>query len=406
MKKEFCKTMSYFMTAALVLGVTLPSSLSEAKKKVPKLSSSKVSIKIGQSKVLKVKNTKKKVKWSVGSGKKNVSLTKKKKTSVTVKGKKAGKATVIAKIGAKKISCKVTVSKKNSQVKATPVATATTPSTATATATAMPTATAMATVSPTTTAEATAAATAMVKPTSTPKPTVAPQYTPSVFKYEGLDQKWIDENIDKTKPVVAMSFDDGPGTYDKFVDYGMQIQKALKEANAHATFFYIGTHIKRDEQTKNEVKEAWKAGFEVANHSYDTAGLNSATATMIKDKIDKTNKLLSDITGYSKFLFRAPNVSYSQAMYAVIDAPFIDVSIWSNDYQDKVNKDDIVKNVTTKLADGGIINMHSVLEKTAQAVPEILKYCKEHDYQVVSVSELFAIKGKELITGQKYYNAN
>ena len=398
MKKEFCKTMSYFMTAALVLGVTLPSSLSEAKKKVPKLSSSKVSIKIGQSKVLKVKNTKKKVKWSVGSGKKNVSLTKKKKTSVTVKGKKAGKATVIAKIGAKKISCKVTVSKKNSQVKATPVATAT--------ATAMPTATAMATVSPTTTAEATAAATAMVKPTSTPKPTVAPQYTPSVFKYEGLDQKWIDENIDKTKPVVAMSFDDGPGTYDKFVDYGMQIQKALKEANAHATFFYIGTHIKRDEQTKNEVKEAWKAGFEVANHSYDTAGLNSATATMIKDKIDKTNKLLSDITGYSKFLFRAPNVSYSQAMYAVIDAPFIDVSIWSNDYQDKVNKDDIVKNVTTKLADGGIINMHSVLEKTAQAVPEILKYCKEHDYQVVSVSELFAIKGKELITGQKYYNAN
>ena len=93
-------------------------------------------------------------------------------------------------------------------------------------------------------------------------------------------------------------------------------------------------------------------------------------------------------------------------MFEVIDKPFIDVSIWSNDYQDTVNKDAIVKNVTSKLADGGIINMHSVHEKTAQAVPEILAYCKEKGFQVVSVSELFAIKGKALEAGVKYFNAN
>ena len=93
-------------------------------------------------------------------------------------------------------------------------------------------------------------------------------------------------------------------------------------------------------------------------------------------------------------------------MYAVIEKPFIDVSIWSNDYQTSVEKDAIVKNVTEKLADGGIINMHSVHEKTAQAVPEILAYCKENGYQVVSVSELFAIKGKKLMTGVKYSDAN
>ena len=89
-------------------------------------------------------------------------------------------------------------------------------------------------------------------------------------------------------------------------------------------------------------------------------------------------------------------------MYAVIEAPFIDVSIWSQDYQGSVDKDAIVQNVTNNLADGGIINMHSVHEKTAQAVPEILEYCKENGYQVVSVSELFAIKGEKLMTGVKY----
>lgn len=404
MKKEFCKTMSYVLTAAMLMGITVPSSMVEAKKKVPKLSDKKLRIKVGQKKTIKVKNAKK-VKWSIKSGKKYITLSNKKKTSVVVKGKKAGKATITAKIGTTKLSCKITVGKKTSVTK-TPAATkspiATTSPVATASPTVSPTETATATASPTPTL--TSSPTPATSPT--PKPTVEPEFESSEFKYEGLDQKWIDENIDTSKPVVAMSFDDGPGTYNGFVDYGMQIQKALTEANAHATFFYIGAHIARNEETKKEVEEAWKAGFEVANHSYDSKELNSASATTIKEKIRKTNDLLSEITGYSKFLFRAPSVAYSQAMFAVIEAPFIDVSIWSNDYQDEVSKDDIVKNVTSNLADGGIINMHSVHEKTAQAVPEILKYCKEHDFQVVSVSELFAIKGKKLMTGQKYYNAN
>ena len=33
MKKQFCKTMSYVMTAALLLGVSMPSSPAAAKKK-------------------------------------------------------------------------------------------------------------------------------------------------------------------------------------------------------------------------------------------------------------------------------------------------------------------------------------------------------------------------------------
>ena len=48
---------------------------------------------------------------SITSGKKNVTLSKKKKTGVIIKGKKAGKAKVQAKIGKKKYVCKVTVKK-------------------------------------------------------------------------------------------------------------------------------------------------------------------------------------------------------------------------------------------------------------------------------------------------------
>lgn len=383
MKKEFCKTMTYVLTAAMLVGIATPSSSAAAKAKAPKLSNTKLSVKEGEKKTIKVKNAKK-VTWSVKSGKKYVTLSNKKKTSVVVKGKKAGKAVVIAKSGKKTLSCKVTVSKKSSANTNTPKVTPTAPATDN-----------KGTPAPT--------ATATPKPTATP---VAPEFESSEFKYEGLDQKWIDENIDPSKPVVAMTFDDGPGGYNEFVDYGMQIQKALKDAGAHATFFYIGAHIARDEQTRNEVEEAWKAGFEVANHSYDSNGLNGVDATTVKEKIVKTDELLAEITGYKSFLFRAPNVAYSPTMFAVIDKPFIDVSIWSNDWNDKVGKDEVVKNVIDNLADGGIINMHSVHEKTAQAVPEILDYCKKNGYQVVSVSELFAIKGQKLMTGVKYGKAN
>lgn len=383
------------MTAALLLGVSMPSSPAAAKKKTPKLSTKKVSISVGQKKTIKLKNGKKAV-WSIKSGKKVVSLLKKKKTSVVVKGKKAGSAVVLAKVGKKKLTCKVTVkAKKPAVTKAPAVTTAPNTNKPSTAPTATPTA-----VVPTPTANPAAGAS---KPT--PKPTVAPEFVSSEFKYDGLDQSWIDKNIDPEKPVVALSFDDGPGGYSEFVDYGMQIQKALTAAGAHATFFYIGAHIEHDEESRNEVLAAKEAGFEVANHSYDSNGLNSVGPEVIKEKIAKTDELLSEITGYKHFLFRAPNVAYSQAMYAVIEKPFIDVSIWSQDYQNSTTKDNLVNNVINNLKDGGIINMHSVHEKTAQVVPEILEQCKDKGYQVVSVSELFAIKGKKLMTGVKYNNA-
>lgn len=410
MKKEFCKSMSYVLTAALLLGVAIPSSPAAAKKTAPKLSAKKISIKVGQKKTIKVKNTSKKAKWSVKAGKKFVTLSKKKKNSVVVKGKKAGKATVLATIGKKKLTCKVTVTTKT-DAKTTPTPPTNTDNGTSAAPTASATAPAgtdVANPSPTPGQSGNQGdATPTPKPTPKPTPTpVAPEFESSEFQYEGLDQKWIDENIDPSKPVVALSFDDGPGGYSSYVDYGTQIQEALKAAGAHATFFYIGAHIEHDAQSRQEVENAWKAGFEVANHSYDSQGLNGVSAETIKTKIAKTDALLSDITGYKNFLFRAPNVAYSNAMFAVIEKPFIDVSIWSQDYQESTKKDDLVRNVTNNLADGGIINMHSVHEKTAQAVPEILEYCKDHGYQVVSVSELFAIKGKKLMTGVKYFNAN
>ena len=98
------------MCLVVVMMLSILPSEAYAAKKV-KLSSKKLSLKVGQKKTLKLKNNKKKVKWSVVSGKKFVKLSAKKKTGVTIKGKKKGTAKVQAKIGKKKYTCKVVVKK-------------------------------------------------------------------------------------------------------------------------------------------------------------------------------------------------------------------------------------------------------------------------------------------------------
>lgn len=99
------------LVASMLVGsVGVTSTPAEAKSKI-KLSTTRVSLNGGASKTIKIKGTKKKVKWSVVSGKKNIKLKNKKKTSVKVVGVKRGTAKVQAKLGKKKYTCRVTVKK-------------------------------------------------------------------------------------------------------------------------------------------------------------------------------------------------------------------------------------------------------------------------------------------------------
>lgn len=103
-------------TAMLVYLVSSPfvASSTTALAASPKLSKTKMSVSVGEKKVLKMKNTTWKVNWSIKAGKGNIVLKNKKKTKVTVKGRKIGTAVVKAVIKysssyKKTYTCKVTV---------------------------------------------------------------------------------------------------------------------------------------------------------------------------------------------------------------------------------------------------------------------------------------------------------
>lgn len=117
------KTMGIFLLSfAMVLSGLTPSGI--AKTKNPKLNKGKVTVKVGETFTLKLKNvsSKAKVKWTSKSPK-VAEIVKSTKKTVKIKGKKVGKTTVKAtyKLGkkAKTLSCKITV-KGTNVVKTTP----------------------------------------------------------------------------------------------------------------------------------------------------------------------------------------------------------------------------------------------------------------------------------------------
>lgn len=108
MSRTIKKIMAAVITAAMIIsGVMIPDAASAAKKIC--LNKKKATIKVGGKLKLKLKNSKKKVKWS-SSKKKIATVTQK----GVVKGKKKGSVKITAKSGGKKYICRVTVKARSS----------------------------------------------------------------------------------------------------------------------------------------------------------------------------------------------------------------------------------------------------------------------------------------------------
>ena len=108
--RKICKQTFAWVLALMMIFSVFPATQVNAATK-PKLSKTKITMTVGQSKKLKVKGISKKrakrIKWK-SSKKKVVTVTKTGK----LKARKAGKAVITAKVGKKKLKCKVTVKKK------------------------------------------------------------------------------------------------------------------------------------------------------------------------------------------------------------------------------------------------------------------------------------------------------
>lgn len=213
-----------------------------------------------------------------------------------------------------------------------------------------------------------------------------------------LDGKeyFFDENgkYDSTKhrPMVALTFDDGPGRFtDKLLD-------CLEENNAKATFFMLGENVER---FPDVVKRMHDSGMELGNHSYDHTILTSTTKDGVLQQMKKTNDAIEDACGVPADVMRPPGGSYNESVANLVGLPIITWSIDTRDWATR-NADNTYKVIMNDVEDGSIVLMHDIHESSIEASLRLIPDLIEKGFRLVTIRQMAEQKGITLENGVDY----
>ena len=164
-----------------------------------------------------------------------------------------------------------------------------------------------------------------------------------------------------------------------------KIVDTLDENGAKATFFVGGCWADDNGETLNKIIAS---GHEIGNHGYfhkDHASLNYEKN---REEIYLTGVIVNALCGAEVKLFAPPSGSFSSdTLQAAYDLGY-KVIMWSKDtidWRDK-DKEKVFSRATKNLTGGDLILMHPK-EHTLAALSDIIKYCKDNNFELVTVGE-------------------
>lgn len=219
---------------------------------------------------------------------------------------------------------------------------------------------------------------------ASPAPT--PTATPQIER--------IRKDLDKSKPMIALTFDDGP--YDKVTN---RLVKVLAKNDARATFFVVGNRVER---YVNAMKNAYEHGNQIATHSYSHADLSKMKKTEIKKEMERSVNSIKKVTGQAPVMLRPPYGNVNDRMRKYVNMPMIYWSVDTEDWKSRSKKAILKK--CKKLEDGDIILMHDLYPSTASAVESLVPALKKKGFELVTVEELFYYKGIDAKKGKVYFS--
>lgn len=194
--------------------------------------------------------------------------------------------------------------------------------------------------------------------------------------------------VDPNRPMVAVTFDDGPGRYTD------GILSILQKYNARATFFVQGQYVSR---YKDVLVRAVNLKNEIGNHTWNHVNLTSG----VGNQISSTNQAVYNATGVYPKLYRPPYGAFNSHVLNTVPMPAIMWSVDTLDWKTR-NASKTLQSVQRDTRDGAIILMHDIHAPTAEAVEPVVKYLLMQGYQLVTVSELLEARAGGGINGKTY----
>lgn len=210
-------------------------------------------------------------------------------------------------------------------------------------------------------------------------------------------------NGDPNSKEIALTFDDGPHPM-----YTKKLLEILRKENVKACFFIVG---KKALRYPHLVRAIVASGHEIGNHTFNHVDLATITPPKVAVELKSCGKVLGAITGKNIHLFRPPGGNYNSDTMAIAESLGYTTVLWTANAGDaaKITKSDIRYRLFTRIGNGGIILMHSGIDKTIDLLPQAIDKLKEKGYKFVSVDELIAHRNampkKKETVFQKAYNS-
>jgi peptidoglycan/xylan/chitin deacetylase (PgdA/CDA1 family) len=191
------------------------------------------------------------------------------------------------------------------------------------------------------------------------------------------------------KPLVALTFDDGPGP-----EWTPMVLDALDRHQAKATFFVVGERLNRHE----ELIRHRIARHELGNHTWAHRDLARLDEAQVRDQILRTHMAIKRVTGGKSTKVMRPPWGHLGGSALVLAEEFgYDVVMWSHQMREErfaadppAQARDIVDNVEP----GSIVLAHDVGDRrrlvALSQLDAIIIGLRKRGLEPVTVSELIA----------------
>ncbi len=213
-----------------------------------------------------------------------------------------------------------------------------------------------------------------------------------------VDSPIVNDNkrhIDPTKPMVALTFDDGPS------EFTYQILDALETYGGRATFCMVGTRLG---EFSNVVKAVVAQQSEIASHTWNHKKLTELSAASAKKQISQVNDRVMEIAGYRVTVLRPPYGTTNTRVRNVCKELGMTIAFWTVDTEDWITRDaDKTYNRILQGAGPGVIILcHDIYESTAEAAVRAIPELIQNGYQLVTMSELLSFHKDGPVPGTVY----
>jgi peptidoglycan/xylan/chitin deacetylase (PgdA/CDA1 family) len=226
-------------------------------------------------------------------------------------------------------------------------------------------------------------------------PPIQPSDSEPIAARDLVRKNALERGIDPSKPMLALTFDDGPQRQS------LRVLQALNQNGARATFFILGKNIAGNEDI---IRQIAKGGHELAVHSWSHPNFTRISESAVRSQVTRTMDKIHEITGQTPRLVRTPYGASNRVSRRPLTELGLPLILWSVDSLDwkTLNAAKTIATIKEKAANGAIILCHDIWDSTGQAMEIVLPELIGMGYQLVTVSEMMSFREELLKPGWEY----